>query len=273
VSINIVTPNGTRFNDRTFYNTDDFSAARNQNNVTIGKNWVHGDLNKYELHAESQKGRGADLVFTRDAPSWQAGNSKWYFDKSLTQYLGWFPAVPSAKVEGTLTYNGQSHEVQGTGYHDHNWGTVDMNKVIDNWYWGQGRLGNYTVVFFPFVGSSFYNYQQLPILYLAKGNDILIGDTSLTTWKASENQTYAPFNRTYPGLLELNYKNGSDTVNLSITDPKILSASNSILVTNATTLGIPQYMRFSGTGELSVNMNGINETVSGPMTWEKNFAN
>lgn len=101
----------------------------------------------------------------------------------------------------------------------------------------------------------------------------MIGDTSLTTWKASDNQTYAPFNRTYPGLLELNYKIGSDTVNLSITDPKILSASNSILVTNTTTLGIPQYMRFSGTGELSVNMNGINETVSGPMTWEENFAN
>jgi len=277
VTASISTPNGTKYFERIFYNTDDFSASRNQNNVTIGTNWVRGDLNTQELHFDpQQKGLGADLVFTRDAPGWQAGNTKWYFDKSLTQYFAWFPAFPSAKVEGTLTYNGQVHKVQGSGYHDHQWGTVDMNKVLNYWYWGQGRLGNYTVVFFPFVASSFYNYQQMPIFYVAKGNDtLLVGDTSLTTWKASDNQTYAPLsatNRTYPGLLELNYKNGSDTVNLSVTDPKVLFDGRPIFVTNATTLGTPQYLRFSGTGELSVNMNSINETVSGPMTYELLFA-
>jgi hypothetical protein len=115
-----------------------------------------------------------------------------------------------------------------------------MNKVLNNLYWGQGRLGNYTIVFFPFVASSFFNYQQLPILYLAKGNNILVGATSHMACKASDNQTYAPLNRTYLGLLQLRYKNGSDMVNLSITDPKVFLASNNIFVTNATTLGSPQ---------------------------------
>jgi hypothetical protein len=273
VTMNIVSPNGTKFGDLTYFNTNDFSASRNLNNVTIGKNWVHGDLNTYQLHVEMPKqGLGANLVFTRDAPGWQAGNTKWYFDKSLTQYWAWFPAVPSAKVQGTLTYNGQVHKVQGAGYHDHQWGTVDMNKYLNNWYWGQGHLGNYTVVFFPFVASSDYNYQQLPILYLAKGNNLLVGATSHMTWKALDNQTYAPLDRTYPGVLELHYKNGTDTANLSVTNPKVLFAANNIFVSNATTLGSPQYMRFNGTGHLSVNMNGKNDTATGPMTYEENFA-
>lgn len=273
VTATITSPNGTSHNELIFYNTNDFSASRNQNNLTIGKNWVHGDLNAQVLHFDShEKGLGADLVFTRDAPGWQAGNGKWYFDKSLTQYWGWFPAFPSAKVQGTLTYGGQVHKVQGNGYHDHQWGTVDMNKVLSYWYWGQGRLGNYTVIFFPVVTSSDYNYQHLPILYLAKGNNLLVGATSNMTWKASNNQTFATLHRTYPGLLDINYKNGSNTVTLSLTNPKILLPTNNILVTNATTLGSPQYMRFSGTGHLSINMNGKNDTASGLMTWEENFA-
>ena len=253
-----------------------YNIRRNLANVTMGKNFIHGDLNTYQLHIDvPRKGLSANLVFIRDAPGWQAGNTKWYFDKSLTQYWAWFPAVPSAKVSGTLTYGGQVHKVQGVGYHDHQWGTVDMNKVLNSWYWGQGRLGNYTVVFFPFVASSHYNYQHLPVFYLAKGNNLLVGATSNMTWKASDNQTWTgspATNRTYPGVLELRYKNGTDTVNLTITKPKVLLAANDIFVTNSTTIGSPQYMRFGGTGHLTVNMNGKNDTASGPMTYEENFA-
>ena len=52
----------------------------------------------------------------------------------------------------------------------------------------------------------------------------------------------------------------------------MLLAANSIFLTNATTLGSPQYMRFSGTRHLSVKMNGKYDTASGPITWEENFA-
>jgi hypothetical protein len=42
------------------------------------------------------------------APSARGGGGSGivYFDPSLTRYVGWFIALPSAKVEGTLTYNG-----------------------------------------------------------------------------------------------------------------------------------------------------------------------
>jgi hypothetical protein len=98
-SLHLPIPDGTSYHERISYNTNEFSASRNQNTQVL-----HIDPH--------QKGSGADLVFTRDPPSWQAGNGKWYFDKSLTQYWGWFPSFPSAKVQGTLTYGGQVHKVQ-----------------------------------------------------------------------------------------------------------------------------------------------------------------
>jgi hypothetical protein len=43
------------------------------------------------------------------------------------------------------------------------------------------------------------------------------------------------------------------------------------MVTNATILGNPEYMRFNGNGELNVNVGGVNETASGPIIWEVNY--
>ena len=109
------------------------------------------------------------------------GTDKNYYDPSLTQYNAWFVALPSAKVQGNLTYNGQTHQVQGSGYHDHNWGTVQYNKVLDTWYWTRTNLGNYTLDLAFRTASSFYNHQQYSAFYLAKGNQVLVEDTELLT--------------------------------------------------------------------------------------------
>lgn len=238
----------------------------------MGKNWVRGNLTTYELHAESDKGFGADFVFTREGPSMRGGGGtgKFYFDPSLTQYIGWFVALPSAKVQANLTYNGQIHQVQGSGYHDHNWGTVDFNKVLDHWHWTGGTIGNYTLDAGLQIASSFYDYQQLPAFYLAKGNQVLVEDMKYLTVQTSDNRT-TPDGRMYPGHVDYHWQNGTDTVNLSLSDPIIISNHNTASVTNATTIGVPHYMRFLGTGELNVNIAGVNETVRGPQVWEINW--
>jgi hypothetical protein len=65
----ITTPNGTTFIDEIHVSTDQFLAARDQTNVTMSENWVRGDLKTYELHTESDKGFGVDLVVTRESLS------------------------------------------------------------------------------------------------------------------------------------------------------------------------------------------------------------
>nr|WP_226987263.1 lipocalin-like domain-containing protein [Candidatus Nitrososphaera evergladensis] len=251
--------------------TDQFSAARGQTNVTMGENWVRGNLTNYQLHVQSAKGYGADLTFTREAPSSRfGGTGKEYWDPSLTQYSAWFVAMPSAKVKGTLTYDGEAHPVQGSGYHDHNWGTVEYNKVMDHWYWSRANFGNYTLDLALRVASSFYDYQQLPAFTLAKGNQVLAEGMKFVTVQGTGNNT-SPLGHDYPSQLTFNYQNGSDTVRLTLSDPHLIVAGSSTVVTNATALGHPEYLRFKGTGELSVNIAGSSETLRGPIIWEINY--
>ena len=124
-----------------------------------------------------------------------------YFDPSLTRYIGWFIALPSAKVEGTLTYNGQTHNVHGEGYHDHNWGTVNLNQVLDRWFWTTGHFGNYTLDAALYVTALYYNHQQLPAFYLAKGNQVLINEMNHLTLHGSGNLT-APGGHDYPKTMK-----------------------------------------------------------------------
>lgn len=274
LGIIITAPNGKIFSDSIQYNTDQFKSARGHTNVTMGNNWVRGNLTTYELHIKSPKGVGADLVFTRNGQSMRGGggegSGKVYFDPSLTQYAGWFVAQPSATVKGTLTYGGQTHKVQGIGYHDHNWGTVDFNKVLDHWHWTGGTIGNYTIDAGLLVASSLYGFQQMPAFYLAKGNHVLVEDMKHLTVKTSGNKTTSD-GFSYPDHVIYHWQNGTNTVNLSLDNPVIISKYNTASITNATTIGIPHYMRFLGNGKLSVSIGGTNETVSGPQIWEINW--
>ena len=105
---------------------------------------MRGDLKTYQVHFQSPKGLGADLVLNREAPSVRAGGDD-----------AWFIAIPFAKVQGTLTYGGQTHRVQG-------W-------VLDHWFWTTRHFGNYTLDAALQVTTSYYNHQQLQAFYLAKG--------------------------------------------------------------------------------------------------------
>ena len=271
-SITITTPNGTTLDSNVFVSTHQFNAARAFTNITMGSSWVYGDLNTYSLHTKSNNGLGADLTFTRQAPSSSLGGTgKWYFDPSYTQYFGWFIAMPYANVEGTLTYNGQIHKVKGSGYHDHDWGTIDINKYLNHWYWTRTHVGDYTVDAWLLTASALYNYQPMPYFYLAKGNQTLIEDMKDLTVKTYDNQT-ASNGVKYPGRLVFSWNNGSDLVNLTLTDPTILSNVNTAAITNATSIGIPHYMRFKGNGTLNVKIAGLNESGSSPEIWEINWA-
>jgi hypothetical protein len=238
----------------------------------MGKNWVRGNLTNYELHVESPRGLGADLNYVADAPSARGGggSGKTYYDPSLTQYFTWFIALPSGTAQGNLTYNDQTHEVQGRGYHDHQWGTVDLNKVLDRWYWTRADVGNYTIDAGLNVASSNYGYQQLPVFYVAKGNQILINEMTHLRVQGSGNNT-SPAGHNYPEQLTFTWQHGTNKVRILLSNPTLISSGSSTTVTNSTTIGSPEYLRLAGNGELNVNLGRTNETFTLPAIWEVNY--
>ena len=76
------TANGTVHREQIHVSTDQFMAARNTVNVTMGNNWVRGDLKAIKLHVASPRGFGTDLVFNSVAPPSRFGGAGlWYFDR------------------------------------------------------------------------------------------------------------------------------------------------------------------------------------------------
>jgi hypothetical protein len=128
-SLTITRPDGTKAVSFLVFPADQFKAEKEACDVRVGPNWTRGDLHRYELHFEGNS-LAADLTFTGIVPPWRPGAGKAYFG-NLDHFFGWLPSIPHGTVEGTLTYDGQSRDVKGTGYHDHNWGNVGLNEVMD----------------------------------------------------------------------------------------------------------------------------------------------
>ena len=75
----------------------------------------------------------------------------------------------------------------------------------------------------------------------------------------------------YPKVLTLQWKNGSDSATLTLTDHKPISAVSPVVNTNATIYGNPEYIRLGGKGTLNVQWKETNETASAPAIWEDNY--
>ena len=275
-TIAVTTPNGTHLGGITKVETSQFKAARNTMNVTMGDIWARGDLNTVNLHvAPTENGVGADLVFESAAPATNFGSGMWYFDSSLTRFSATNDPMPFAKVNGTLTYGGQNHTVSGTGYIDKQWGTVNWNQDYDGWYWSTGHYGNYTIDLFDLTTSAPFNHQKTVDAYLAKGNgpsEVLVETMhGVTVHTSGKNFTSPSGVHTYPEILTLQWKNGSNSATLTLTNPSIIAHPPTTVNTNATIYGTPEYMRLAGTGTLNVQWNGSNETASAPAIWEVSY--
>ncbi|MCJ1473861.1 hypothetical protein MMC13_002514 [Lambiella insularis] len=69
-------------------------------------------------------------------------------DMTIMPGVGWANAVPDAAATVELDVNGTSVNFSGVGYHDKNWGITPFQNNVGSWYWGHGRLGPYSIVWY-----------------------------------------------------------------------------------------------------------------------------
>ena len=173
VSLNYVHPNGTEL--RTTVQSEDYSFSREGCDVRIGDCYIRGDLSHYELFFRNDE---AECCLTLDGsvPSWRPDSGHIFFGKK--DYFAWLPAVPEGTVSGTLTTKQESIALRGTGYHDHNWGNKLMVLLMNDWYWGRAKIGDYVVVSSYIYANKKDGYKATPVFMLAKDGKILTGDAA-----------------------------------------------------------------------------------------------
>ncbi|KAK9319063.1 hypothetical protein V1517DRAFT_266960 [Lipomyces orientalis] len=102
--------------------------------------------------------------------------------------VGWANAMPDAVVTANLSFldpsTNETLKVKfddGVGYHDKNWGSVPFVEIIQSWYWGHGRIGNYSVVWFDAIDWNGTEYQSG---YVITGNKIISASCSPSSSRA-----------------------------------------------------------------------------------------
>jgi len=221
VQLTITTPDGRQQRQFPFSPVESFSAAQDRCQVRIGPNWVHGNLQRYELHAEAE-GMGADLFFTSLVPPWRPGAGKVFFGGEQ-RYFAWLSAIPFGRVEGCLTYEGKTVPVQGTGYHDHNWGNVNLGQVMSRWTWGRAHVGEFSTIFVEQVARKAYGSQRIPVFMLARGGKILVEDGLPLRMHARDFQSY-PGGRRFPQAVDFLWEQDNQRVLLELRAPQVIEA-------------------------------------------------
>lgn len=182
ISITITSPEGDVYYKYKAFTAKSAFFATDKCDIRIGGNAVSGDLTNYQIYA-SIDDLAVDLNLRRMVPSWRPGNGHVYFGEEKTQkYFAWLPSVPNGEMTGTISYNGETHSVQGSGYHDHNWGNAALSSLLKNWWWTRVQVDDYTLIGAELRTRDEYGDIKLP-LFAAITPEQIIAD------KAFENTT------------------------------------------------------------------------------------
>jgi hypothetical protein len=271
VTLTITRPNGDKTVKFFTSSVDQFSASKITCDVRIGANLVQGDLHRYRLNVEIDD-LAADLTFTSMVSPWRPDTGKVCF-RDIDHYFAWLPSVPNGLAEGTLTYDGQVHQVKGEGYHDHNWGTIGLNEITDHWYWGRAHLGDYSLIFSEIITSKKFGYKHLPVFMLAKGSEIMIGDGAPLSMQTGDFVQY-PGGRKYPKEVDIHWQKDEETVHLTLRNPRVIEAVNLLMAFPAwqrpllRLFSSPYYFRFNADLEMSINVNNIKTIERGKTLFE-----
>ncbi len=175
VEITIYKPNGEKIQKVYDYKHSDLIASNKDANVRIGKNYIKVDYSKetlptYEIFLEEEN-FGIHLHYKPTVKGWMPGEG--YTEFGNLGEFGWAVAIPRAEVFGKLTINNQEIAVKGIGYHDHNWLTFNLVRVVDYWYWGRIYSKNFTIIYAYIKCNKKMDNYPINILMLAKEEEII----------------------------------------------------------------------------------------------------
>ena len=156
-----------------FFKEEEVYFVKDSCNVRMGENYFRGNLKKYEIHLNGKDFEGFGIQITLDS------NLKPYrpqdgIIKAGEDYFAWLAAVPNGTAKAKIIRNGNTQEIKGSGYHDHNWGNTPLQKLFENWVWFRGESGDYTVIASELNTSEKRGGYSIPILYIANKDSVII---------------------------------------------------------------------------------------------------
>ena len=181
-TMELTLPDGRKFSEEVYATIEESYYAKDRCDVKIGECYCRGDLKHYDAVFKG-KTMSARLTLDGTIRAWRSQTGSIFFGDTEEHYFAWLPAIPEGVAIADVTYDGgKPMHLEGSGYHDHNWGNISMLKLMHHWYWGRAKIGNYKVISSWITAGKKYGYKDHDVFMIAKDGEIL-GDNSNHTLK------------------------------------------------------------------------------------------
>jgi hypothetical protein len=243
--------------------------------VRLGPCYIKGDLRNYEIYFRNSAAE-AKITLKSNVPPWRPETGHIFFGENDEHYFAWLPSVPEGEVDAEVTVDGAVTRYTGTGYHDHNWGNINMTKIINHWYWGRAKIGDYRVISSWITAEKKYGYKEFPIFLIAKLGRHLADDGAKLEYTETDELPDTGTGKPVHNKLIYDYHDGDAHFRViyarknSIVSFKMIDQLSGIKKALASLLGFDGgYHRFTGDVTLERIENGIVvETLDSPAIWE-----
>ena len=277
-TIELTLPDGRKYSEEVHASIKESHYKKEMCDVKIGECWCKGDLKHYDVVFEG-KTISAKLSLDGTIKPWRSQTGSIFFGDNEEHYFAWLPAIVEGKAIANVVYdNGKTLELEGSGYHDHNWGNISMLKLMHHWYWGRAKVDEYKVISSWITAERKYGYKEHDVFMIAKNGEI-IGDNSNHTLKFKPEGKYIDSTTNLPvyskviyeyttptgEFYKITYNRNSDINKTCFADvlPKPLGTFAKLVGFNG------GYIRFEGTATIEKICNEeVIEKVANSAVWE-----
>lgn len=197
--ITITAPDGTKYSSSVKVPADQARIATDGCDVSYGPHRFAGDLTDYRIQVAPTEGLSADIHLHSAAKPFRPGTAYFSFSDDDSLFYTWFCVVPAGEVTGTLTYGGQTHQIHGRGYHDHQWGTIPVIEAWNHWTWSRQSFDDHAILVFDMTTRKEYGYTRFPLCFVqdADGN-VVFENTQGVDYTVLSEYTDAGSGKVYP---------------------------------------------------------------------------
>ncbi|MGI6109808.1 MAG: lipocalin-like domain-containing protein [Eubacteriaceae bacterium] len=278
VTIKITEPDGKVYSRDLKVRARNCRFGADRCDVHIGPHSFVGDFTKYHIHVDTVRGLGADLELISKAKPYRPGTA--YFGFGDDEYYTWLCSVPRGEVSGALTIGGKKKGVQGTGYHDHQWGNRFYLPEWNNWLWARQSFKDYSILIFDFITSDTYGFKRFPILFVQDGSGNLVFENRQSV-HCDVDQYYTESvasGKEYPDRIRYSCESSVKKLEYFIGRKEVLEARGFRKapwffrqIVGKQGLSDMSYARFYGTGRMKLMIGEENVDRSGNLIYEFMF--
>ncbi|MEO0631428.1 MAG: lipocalin-like domain-containing protein, partial [Planctomycetota bacterium] len=216
VQIGVTLPTGGHLTEHFVFSEDEANFSTEGCDIHIGPHSFVGDLQQYEIQVSPVNGLGVKLVLESMSSPWRPGTGYIGFGENDKDYFTWLCSVPRGRVHGQLTVKGETRDISGFGYHDHQWGNVPPLAIWNHWFWIRQAFDDYTVLVFDLVANTGHEFDCYPLAFVqdADGNVVFenIGNTESTGFEVGSEYVQEATGKRVPRAFTYTFRDGDSSV-------------------------------------------------------------